>query len=127
MLFSARFSRHVDIRALDECWPWLAAPDGRGYGVIRDDEGTLRSAHRTAFELEHSRRPIGMVLHSCWRKLCMNPGHLYEGKRPNPRDPDASRLEEIEAGRRFSIVRSTAGEGNPNARLSWDQVREIRR
>lgn len=74
-----RFWNKVDIQGPDECWPWNAGRNGRGYGQFKLN-GRARSAHRVAFELHHQRSPIGTaVCHTCDVKLCCNPAHLYDG------------------------------------------------
>jgi hypothetical protein len=70
-----RFWSKVD-RSGDACWPWLAAITSTGYGAIRVD-GTLRKAHRVAYELEVGPIPEGMQLdHQCHNRACVRPSHL---------------------------------------------------
>ena len=67
----------------DECWNWLGAKMGRGYGVLRVGDrnvGTMIGAHRLAWQLSNREIPEGkMVLHKCNNKGCVNPNHLYLG------------------------------------------------
>lgn len=63
----------------DECWPWLAAKAGGGYGVVRID-GVIHKAHRLAYELCIGPIPPGMVvMHTCDNPPCCNPSHLRLG------------------------------------------------
>lgn len=110
----------------DACWCWLGAVNDRGYGVFRLGRRVVM-AHRHMFGLEHGHPPAGMVLHSCGKKSCVNPRHLYEGSKPNPHGADASRLEQIDraALRPASPVRGASGVNNPRAQLHEEQVRKI--
>ncbi|MDC3956245.1 HNH endonuclease [Polyangium jinanense] len=122
----AKFSALVRQGSGDECWYWLGAVNNRGYGVFRVGRRVVM-AHRHMFELEHGRPPSGMVLHTCGKKTCVNPSHLYEGSKPNPFDADAVLLEEIErqALPAASSSRGRPGINNPRARLTEEQVKEI--
>lgn len=79
-----RFWQKVDKRGPNECWPWIAAKDPRGYGRIGGD-GRRKSgkravvlSHRTAYELVVGPIPAGMfVCHRCDNPPCCNPAHLF--------------------------------------------------
>jgi len=121
-----RFRRLIPDAGDDACWLWLGAVNDRGYGVFRLGR-RLVLAHRHMFEIEHGRPPAGMVLHSCGKKSCVNPKHLYEGTKPKPHDADASRLEEIDRAvlPPASPLRGTSGVNNPRAQLDEEKVRRI--
>ncbi|WP_437994735.1 HNH endonuclease signature motif containing protein [Sorangium sp. So ce185] len=123
---SARFRDLISRSDDDKCWYWLGAVNDRGYGVFRLGR-RLVVAHRHMFELEHGRPPSGMVLHSCGKKSCVNPQHLYEGTKPKRPDADASRLEKIEreALPPAPPQRGASGVSNPRAQLNEEQVRSI--
>lgn len=78
-----RFWEKVDVRGPDECWPWIAAKDQKGYGVIGNGKGSTVRAHCYAYTEKNGPVPKGkMVIHSCPhgdRKDCCNPGHLRIG------------------------------------------------
>lgn len=98
----------------------------RGYGVFRLGRRVVL-AHRLMFELEHGHPPVGMILHTCGKKTCLNPRHLYEGSKPNQRNADAELLERIDRAALppVSRPRGTHGINNPQARLTDEQVRKI--
>jgi hypothetical protein len=121
-----KFNTLVDQGGDDACWYWLGAVNNRGYGVFRVGRRVVM-AHRHMFELEHGRPPSGMVLHTCGKKTCVNPKHLYEGSKPKPHDADAELLERIDRAALPSVSqpRGSPGSNNPRARLADDQVRKI--
>lgn len=123
---SARFRNLVQAGGDEECWYWLGGVNDRDYGVFRLGRRTVM-AHRHMFELEHGRPPNGMVLHTCGKKSCVNPRHLYEGTKPRPHDADASLIEQIDRAvlPPASPLRGASGVNNPRAQLNEDQVREI--
>lgn len=122
----ARFRNLVPASGDDACWYWLGAVNDRGYGVFRLGRRIIM-AHRHMFALEHGRAPAGMVLHSCGKKSCVNPRHLYEGTKPKPHDKDASRIEQIDRAvlPSASPLRGASGVHNPRAQLNEEQVRKI--
>ena len=114
MTLEARFWTKVDRRKSDECWPWLAYRNGKGYGNFEHQYHTLR-AHRFAWQLTRGPIPPGLlVCHSCDRPECCNPKHLFLGtNKDNQRDSVAK-------GRHIHGV--THG----NARCTEDDVLAIR-
>jgi hypothetical protein len=98
----------------DECWPWTGTRNPKGYGLIRLD-GQMRGAHRAVFFVTHGRWPE-VCRHTCDNPPCCNPAHLLDGSTgDNLRDA-------YERGQK-SPTRGTAQRG---AKLSEEQVREIR-
>lgn len=116
-----RFWTKVHRRDPNECWPWLASLDSRGYGnfgVLRDGRFVMQRAHRVAWELtRNDNLAAGVVLcHSCDNRRCVNPAHLFTGtQRDNMADCVAK-------GR----LNDRAGECNPRAKLSARAVAAIR-
>lgn len=122
------FWARVDVRTPSECWEWRGARTGAGYGnlVYR---GVPAQAHRVAYFLTFggislvtgfkeegkAKRYRRFVLHRCDNKPCCNPAHLFLGSmRTNLLDAYAK-------GRKTQPRSQHA-----NAKLSSDQVREIR-
>lgn len=76
MTTEQRFWAKVDRRGADECWPWLARRDEKGYARFRFGGKTNR-AHRYAYELLVGEIPAGLTIdHLCRNTGCVNPAHL---------------------------------------------------
>jgi HNH endonuclease len=117
----ARFWAKVDRRGPDECWPWTASLVG-GYGQLFSGKSSAipTRAHVMSWCLVNGPLPDGhWVLHTCDNPPCCNPRHLYHGTRQNNIDDMMSRNRH---GRS-----SLPGSKNPNALMTEDVVREIRR
>lgn len=109
---SERLAHHSE-RAGD-CTEWTGYRDKDGYGQIQVD-GRPERAHRVAYELRHGAIPEGQLLrHTCDNPPCINPDHLVPG------DEAENSQDMIERGR------SLAGERNPAAKLSPQDVARIR-
>lgn len=125
-----RFWSKVDIRGPDECWEWQGAVDGNGakggYGYLamrflhlgldRNRQTRKVRAHRLAWWLHTGERPeddmsIRHVV--CANRLCCNPHHLAIGTHED------NMWDVANDG-------SQAGENNPRAKLTWDDVHFIR-
>lgn len=76
----ALFWSHVDRKCENECWPWTASQDGKGYGRFRHGK-KLHLAQRTAWFLGTGIDPFGFgVLHECDNPPCCNHAHLFLGQ-----------------------------------------------
>jgi hypothetical protein len=76
-------------------------------------------AHRYAYTLVHGSIPDGSILlHQCDNRVCVNPSHLRLGS--------YSENQQDMADRTGSRILHAAGESNPAAKLTWEQVDAIR-
>ena len=112
------FWERVQKNALSECWPWLGFRDKPGYGRL-SYQGQMISAHRLAWQLHNSQLipPGKCVLHSCDNPPCCNPAHLRVGTLEGN---NADRAAKNRGNRPI-------GEANPKHKMTWADVREIRR
>lgn len=97
-----------------DCWGWNASTV-KGYGKIWLS-GRNEPAHRVSYELHFGPIPEGLVVrHKCDNRACTNPEHLELGTTAdNQRD-------KVVRGR------SLKGERHSLAKLTNDEVRQIRR
>jgi hypothetical protein len=116
---SERFWPKVDKRGPDECWLWTASGGSHGYGNLRV-KGRTRTSHTLAWELTYGPIADGLwVLHKCDVRRCCNPSHLFLGTAAD-NSQDMGRK-----GRHPG--NGLKGDRHPNARLTTEQVIEIRR
>lgn len=96
------------------CWEWRGSVLVVGYGQFRT-QGVSYTAHRVAYEHWVGPIPEGHVVrHKCDNPPCMNPDHLEPG---TPADNSADCV---------ARGRSLKGALSPSAKLTADEVREIR-
>lgn len=83
----ARFWEKVDVGGEDECWPWMAYRDKRGYGRFWHD-GAMRKSHRYSLSLSTGgdKGREYNCLHSCDNPPCCNPKHLNWGSHKDNSD-----------------------------------------
>jgi len=104
---------------LGPCWEWMA-DRRKGYGRFRigsrrDGNSRLVQAHRLAYETLVG--PIRRGLesdHLCRNRPCVRPSHI---------EPVTHAIN----GQRSPLVGRSMGEANGSAKLTAEQVREIRR
>jgi hypothetical protein len=117
------------------CWVWTGCRNPDGYGQVTVRPGVSQGVHRTAWELAAGPVPEGMsVLHVCDNPPCVRNdgegwyevngvrrprrGHLFLGTKAD------NRADMVAKGRRRTVT--ARGEQHRNARLSAEDVREIR-
>lgn len=73
-----RFWQKVDKRGPDDCWPWTASLDSKGYGQIYSGHGNKNMQGHSASMLIHGHKlPAGKEWdHICKDRTCVNPAHL---------------------------------------------------
>jgi hypothetical protein len=103
------FERFISFVSVTEnCWLWIGAKDGKGYGIFGVRNTTIR-AHRFSYEQLIGIVPKGyLVLHACNNPSCVRPDHLRLG---------TARANAIHR----SMTRNTA-----NTKLSLQNVAQIK-
>lgn len=116
-----RFWANVQRQPADGCWEWTGDRSKSGYGVLLVG-GAGKRAHRIAWFLEHGEMPPDgiEVCHHCDNRACVRPSHLFLGDH-------AANMRDAKAKGRLVPPRVTVGENHPNARLTVEIVRDIRR
>lgn len=109
------FWEKVDVRDVHSCWDWSGAKSEWGYGrIVFMGQRGVRS-HRLAYEYAHGSIPKGaLIRHLCHNRVCCNPAHLATG------------THEDNCQDRQKANRQARGESAGRARLTEDQVKEIR-
>lgn len=111
--FEERFMDKVQ-KADEGCWEWLGKKNSNGYGTIRKGRKN-KAAHRIMFEIHHGTIDPSMgVHHLCDNPGCVNPDHLAQG------DQKENMRQAVERNR------TARGLANAAAKLTDDQVREMR-
>lgn len=97
------------------CWLWNGTLNAKGYGCF---SGGL--AHRFSYQSLVGEIPEGRyVLHHCDIRNCVNPQHLYVGTQKD-------NVADMWRRGRANARGQKPGEGHSLARLTWNDVREIR-
>lgn len=109
-----RFWAKVAITADDSrCWEWQAHRSPQGYGKFRGEQSTLATHY--AWFLAYGRWTDKLLRHTCDNPPCVNVRHLIEGSHmDNMLDMKIRK-------------RSTTGMRSGKAKLTDQDVREIRR
>lgn len=114
-----RFWSYVENVGSSGCWTWAKCRTAAGYGRfgvgLIKGKSTYMLAHRSAYYLAKGELLLDeLVMHSCDNPPCCNPSHLEAGSQKKNQQDKAKR------------GRSNRGIDRHNAKLSEDQVDEIR-
>ena len=96
------------------CWEWSKSRHEFGYGVVSVG-GEYTGAHRAAYIAWVGPIPKGLLIrHSCDNPPCINPAHLVPG---TPKD---------NMGDAKDRGRNVSGETHGRAKITWEDVDDIR-
>lgn len=110
-----RFLRKITINPTTGCWEWHGAWGWGGYGVFK--LGKMQTSHRASYQIFKGEIPKGLwVLHKCDVRKCVNPDHLFLGTCSD------NTIDKLSKGRGYF----TGGENNGQAKLTEENIREIR-
>lgn len=137
MPVETRFWKKVDRSAGDDsCWPWMGYRVPRGYGYFTPGAGAKKDwAYRWAWRLTHGDIPAGLeVCHKCDNPPCCNPAHLFLGTHAENMEDMAKKgrwkPRAVPTGDAHHMRRCPElvkrGEENQTAKLTEEQVKEIR-
>jgi len=118
VIYEKRFWDRVEVGEPGECWNWTGTLFNNGYGALWMD-GQNHGAHRISWALHYG--PIAprlFVCHHCDNPACVNPDHLFLGTQVDNLRDMASKDRQGGGAR--------PGEDSGNAKLTADQVIEIR-
>ena len=116
----------VRVDASTGCWIWLGASNGgrspRPY-MSRNGRKALL-VYRELFAELHGEIPPGVnICHTCDNGMCCNPAHLWSGTQTDNMRDCAGKGRHCSVSRPDRVPR---GERQAKAKLTEDQVREIR-
>ncbi len=103
----------VNVNKTEGCWEWIGGKSN-GYGMMKINSVSI-STHRLSWMIHNGSILDNLwVLHKCDNPPCIRPDHLFLGTLQDNNKDKATK------------GRSLIGERNANARLTENDVREIR-
>jgi hypothetical protein len=107
----------VSPEPMSGCWLWTGAVNKNGYASFWDGKHAATASHFAFRVVGGNEFPEGLfVLHRCDNPICVNPNHLYAGTHKQNMVDKKTRKR----------ARGAKGERNHKAKLSVQQVLEIR-
>lgn len=108
-----------------ECRIFVGALSQQGYGQFSLNAKTVY-AHRAAWFAKHGEMPMAYLLHSCDTPACISLDHLREGTQKDNMADCAAKGRNYKGGSHWSKHRPLRGERHGNAKISDDDVSDIR-
>jgi len=113
----------INTELTDSCWIWIGARSGGNYGWFQWEGKGVRP-HRLVWSILFGEIPEKMMIcHKCDNPPCFNPSHLFIGTRSdNQKDSARKRRSNFFTNQ----ILSSRGEDRYNAKLTDEEVREIK-
>lgn len=112
------------VRKTNDCWIWIGAHTPRGYGQMCVNYRNIRATRISLLLHGITVDKDRIVCHRCDTPSCVRPDHLFVGTASdNMRDMVAKGRMPMHLRKGNTLYR---GEKNPSARLTAEQVKEIR-
>ena len=111
----------IDKNGPGGCWVWRGTRLQSGYGTVSLGKGKNFNAHRVVWAIYGRTIPDGKLLcHTCDNRACVNVMHIFLG------DHADNSADMVAKGRSVSGDKAPRGEASAVAKLTEDQVRQIR-